>query len=75
MNDYKCIVTLKNGGHKILRLTKRMVAHIVSEFRKMQQSIFSELVCIKIDAYHFLTLNDVREMKFYEDGEEYLTIA
>lgn len=73
--NYKCIVTLKNGGHKILRLTRRMMAHLVSEFRKMQQAIFAEIVCIEIDAYHFLTLNDVREMKFYEDGEELLTVS
>lgn len=73
--NYKCIVTLKNGGHKILRITKSMLAHLVSEFRKMQQSIFNEFVCIKIDDHHFLTLNDVREMRFYEDGQEYLTIA
>lgn len=37
MTNYKCIVTLKNGAHKIVRMTKDVMARLVVAFRKNQR--------------------------------------
>lgn len=36
MTNYRCIVTLTNGAHKIVRMTKDVMATLVTGFRKMQ---------------------------------------
>ena len=70
------MVTLKNGAHKILRMTRDVVAHIVSEFRKMQKNIFNDRVTVNVGGSTLL-LNDVTSMRFLNEytGEEFLTVA
>ena len=36
MTNYRCVVTLKNGAHKIVRMTKDVMARLVTAFRKAQ---------------------------------------
>lgn len=76
MTNYKCIVTLRSGAHKILRMTKDVVAHVVAEFRKMQRSIFNDKKTVNVGGYT-LTLNDVTCMRFMNEwtGEEFLTVS
>ncbi len=37
MTNYRCIVTLSNGAHKIVRMTKDVVARLVTAFSKSQR--------------------------------------
>lgn len=75
MTNYRCIVTLRSGAHKILRMTRDVVAHVVAEFRKMQHCIFNDRVTVNVGGYT-LTLNDVTSLKFMNEytGEEFLTV-
>ena len=77
MTYFKAIVTLKNGAHKIIRMSREMVAHIVTEFRKMQHNIFNDVVIIEAAAEEFLCLNDIKSCKFINEytREELLTLA
>lgn len=36
MTNYRCIVTLKNGAHKIMRMTKDVMARLTYGFRRSQ---------------------------------------
>lgn len=36
MTNYKCIVTLSNGAHRIVRMTKDVMAKLVYAFRRKQ---------------------------------------
>jgi len=36
MTNYKCIVTLKNGAHRIVRMTKDVMATLTYAFRRNQ---------------------------------------
>lgn len=36
MTNYKCIVTLRNGAHRIVRMTIDVVATLVTAFRRKQ---------------------------------------
>lgn len=42
MYNFRGIVTLKNGSHKIIRVAYDEVAHIVYEFQKLQKSIWRD---------------------------------
>ena len=67
MTNYKCIVTLKNGSHKIVRMTKDVVAHVVTEFRKFQSSIFKDVVLLELANETFLVLNNIRQFVFINE--------
>lgn len=67
MTNYKCIVTMKNGSHKIVRMAKNVMAHVVYEFRKFQQSIFSDIVLLELPADVYLMLNDVKSLLFINE--------
>ncbi len=41
MTNYKAIVTLKNGAHKVIRGAQDMVAHVVYELKKSRNDIFA----------------------------------
>lgn len=75
---FKCIVTFKNGAHKILRVTIDMVAKITYEFRSCQKSIFSasEIWLLCITSEEMLNISEVKQCKFINErtGLEYLTI-
>lgn len=66
MTTYKAIVTLKNGAHKIVRMTRDKVAKIVTEFRRMQKNIFSDVVLLTIGDVT-LVLNDCKSFKFINE--------
>ena len=38
MTYFRCIVTLRNGAHKILRMTRDVMATMVTAFRSAQKS-------------------------------------
>jgi len=67
MTNYKCIVTLKNGAHSIVRISRDVMAHIVSEFRKFQKSIFCDVVLLQLPADVVLVLNNVKKMLFINE--------
>ncbi|MBQ9560569.1 MAG: hypothetical protein IJV08_11430 [Bacteroidaceae bacterium] len=76
MMNYKCIVTLHNGAHKIVRMTKDVVAKICYLYRQMQRSIFNDAVIVAVNDT-VLVLNKCRSLRFiYEDTHrEYLTLC
>lgn len=67
MTNYKCIVTMKNGSHKIVRMAKNVMAHIVYEYRKFQQSIFNDIVLLELPADVWLILNNVKSFLFINE--------
>lgn len=71
MTNYKAIVTLKNGAHKVIRGAVDMVAHIVSEVRKAQKDIF-----VPEGAVYGIALALIASVKFINEytGEVYLEI-
>lgn len=75
MTNYKAVVTLTNGCHKILRMSIDQVAHVVSEFRKFQQSIFNDVVKLTVNNVT-LCLNEILSIKFLNEytRQEFLTI-
>ena len=77
MTHYKTIVTLKNGTHKILRLTKDMVAKFVYNFRQMQRNIFGDRIYLwSLYDDEYLVMNQVASCKFINErtGIEFLSI-
>ncbi len=66
MTNYKAIVTLKNGGHKIMRMTRDVMAHMVSEFRKMQRSIFNDKVELSVNGSSII-LNEIKALLFINE--------
>lgn len=76
MTYYKTILTLKNGRHKILRLMRAEVAHVVSEVRKFRTALFRdderELTICGVT----FTLCEIISWKFINEytREELLTI-
>jgi len=39
---FKCIITLKNGAHKIVRMTIDNVARLVNVFKEQQANVFQD---------------------------------
>ena len=71
MTNYKGIVTLKDGSHKIIRGAQDVVAHVVYEFKKAQRSIFvSESVVYGIAVALIASVKFINEYT----GEVYLEI-
>lgn len=75
MNNYKAIVTLTNGCHKVVRVSYRQMAHIVSEVRKFKSSVFNDVVKVVVNGL-VLCLNEIISWKFIDEvtREELLTI-
>lgn len=73
---FRCVVTMKNGTHKIMRVTIDMVARITTAFREHQKSIFKDidLLIVGCDVLNFLLVDRI---KFINErtNEEYLTLA
>ena len=76
MTNYRTIVTLSSGAHKILRLSYEQVARVVSEVRKFQNALFREVRQITLNGVT-LCLNEILRVKFINEytREELLTIA
>lgn len=75
MTNYRTIVGLTNGCHKIVRLDKGQVAHVVTEWRKFRRSVFREVVSLTLNGTT-LCLNEILSWKFINEwtGEEFLSI-
>ncbi len=75
MTYFRTIVELSNGCHKILRLTRDQVAHVVYEVNKFRRSIFRDVVEITLNGIT-LCLNEILSWKFINEytREELLTI-
>lgn len=75
MTNYRTIVGLSNGRHKIVRLDKGQVAHVVTEWRKFRRSVFREVVSLTLNGTT-LCLNEILSWKFINEwtGEEFLSI-
>jgi len=77
MTYFKCIVTFANGRHKIIRMLREEIAHIVYKFRQMRKSLWrDEEVEVEVGGVK-LCLNECLKMKFFNEytGEEFLTLA
>lgn len=74
---FKAIVTLKNGGHKILvGLSVHLVATIVGCFKSCKESIWNERLAMKVHD-ETIVVSDFASIKFLNerDGSELLSIA
>lgn len=74
---FKCVVTFKNGTHKILRMTIDLVAKMTYQFRECKRSIFRNEFVLMYIGDDFLNLTDIKQAKFINErtSEEYLTLA
>lgn len=67
----RCIVTFKNGAHKIIRMTIDRVAHFVYLFRTQQNNIFGgESYLFELNDDEFLCMASVAGAKFINDRTE-----
>jgi len=67
MTNYKCIVTLKNGAHKIVRMTKDVVAKLVTAFRKQQNDPWLTERYEQVFAHFELTPSQVLKLLFINE--------
>lgn len=76
MTNYRTIVELSNGCHKIFRLSYEQVAHVVSEVRKFKNALFREVRYVTFSGVT-LCLNEILSWKFINEytGEEFLSIS
>ena len=74
---FKCIVTLKSGGHKILRVTNDYVAKITKLFRDYKKNIFKDESWLLIIGGDVLNISDIKEAKFINERtrDELLTLV
>lgn len=73
---FHVVITMNNGFHKTLRVSRRMVAHIATKFRECKDDIFHRFA--EIDVYgEKIVLNVIKEIKFvYENTHtEFLTLS
>lgn len=66
MATFRTIVSLKNGGHKTERVGKDIMAHLVTEFRKMQRQLFNNRIEISVNGTYY-TLNDIKSLLFINE--------
>jgi hypothetical protein len=74
---FKAIVTLKNGGHKIIvGLSVHLVATIVGCFKSCKDSIWNERLAMKVND-ETVVVSDFASVRFLNErtGEELLSIA
>ena len=76
MTNYRTIVTFKNGTHKILRMTRDLVAKFVTLFREMQKSPFNDLYAWNMPGDEYLLMNRISNVKFIDEytGDEFLSL-
>lgn len=67
MTNYKCIVTLTNGAHRIVRMTKDVVAKLSYAFRRKQndpwltkryEDVFMQLELLPEQVARLLFINE-----------------
>lgn len=74
---FKCIVTLKNGAHRIIRMTIEDVAKFVSLFKEQQANVFqNESYLFDLSEDEALLMKCVVGAKIINErtGEEFLTL-
>ena len=76
MRNYKAIVTFKNGTHRIIRMTRDLVAKFVYMFREMQKNPFMDVYLWHLCDGEYMNMNVVASTKFINEytGEEYLSL-
>lgn len=77
MTNYKAIVTFKNGTHRIIRMTRGLVAKFVYMFREMQRNPFGDIYLWHLSDDEYMSMNVVASTKFINEytGEEYLSLS
>ena len=77
MTNYRTIVTFKNGTHKILRMTRDLVAKFVTLFREMQENPFNDLYAWNMPGDEYLLMNRISNVKFIDEytGDELLSLS
>ena len=76
VTNHNTLVTFRNGTHKILRMTRDLVAKFVYIFREMQKKPFGELYLWPLYDNEAMNMNAVSSVKFINEytGEEYLSL-
>lgn len=77
MTNYKAIVTFQDGTHRIIRMTRDLVAKFVYMFRKMQKNPFGDIYLWPMQDDEYMNMNFITKTKFINEytGEEYLSLA
>jgi hypothetical protein len=77
MTNYKAIVTFNNGTHRIIRMTRDLVAKFVTIFREMQRTPYKDLYAWNISGDEYMLMNGIRSVKFIDEyrGSELLTLS
>lgn len=74
---FKCIVTLKSGAHRIIRMTIDKVAKFVNLFKEQQTNVFKdESYLFDLSEDEALLMASVAGAKFINErtGEEFLSL-
>ena len=74
---FKCIITLKSGARKIIRMTIDKVAKFVTLFREQQELAFkNESYLFKFSADECLLMSAVDGARFINErtGQEFLSL-
>ena len=62
---FRCVITLKNGMHKVVRMTIDKVAHITHEFRELQNKLWDD---VQLDISGIvISLRDIQKMRFINE--------
>ncbi|SHL72782.1 hypothetical protein SAMN04488494_0581 [Xylanibacter ruminicola] len=74
---FRCVVTFKNGTHKILRMTIDLVAKVTTKLRECQKNIFRDESWFILIGGEYLNLSEIAKAKFINERteEEFVTIA
>lgn len=67
MTIFKCIVTLKSGAKKIVRMNSDIVDYIRAQYEQFKKSIWREIVFLKIFDDCIIVLNDVLKFVFVNE--------
>ena len=63
MTFYKTTAVMKDGSHKVGRVSKQQMAHIIYQFQKFNESIFNDVVTLTVNSFEYC-LNDIKEISF-----------
>ena len=77
MTNYKTIVTFENGTHRILRMTRDLVAKFVTLFREMQRNPYNDLYAWNVPGDEYLLMNGISNVRFINEytGDELLSLS
>ena len=77
MTNYKAIVTFQDGAHRILRMTRDLVAKFVTLFREMQRNPCNGMYAWNISGDEYLLMNGISNVRFINEytGDELLSLS